>query len=194
MKHKISGVGTALLLVAGTAVGADTVGADSLNLSDNTGIHYAQPSNPSDLYRSSELSFDAFGTAALGEHSIEHLSDHRIRHDTRLGLGIGLNYFFCQYVGIGAEAYTENTSRNFVDDVSGSLIFRYPIGQTGLAPYGFAGAGYKFDPIDGKFAHLGAGLEFRFTPHIGIFVDARYVFVERESDYGLGRLGFRFAF
>ena len=96
------------------------------------------------------------------------------------------------------RAYTENTDAHFVDDVDGSLIVRIPIplGNTGLglAPYGFGGGGHKFDPVEASYVHAGGGVEFRFTPHIGIFVDARYVWADHVKDYGLGRAGVRFAF
>jgi hypothetical protein len=38
-------------------------------------------------------------------------------------------------------------------------------------------------------------VEFRFTPHFGLFVDARYVLGDKTaSNYGVGRAGLRFAF
>jgi len=75
---------------------------------------------------------------------------------------------------------------------SGSLIFRLPIGETGLAPYAFCGGGYQFDPVDTSFLHAGAGLEYRFTHNVGIFVDGRWVWSDRDRNYGLARAGFRF--
>ncbi len=111
-----------------------------------------------------------------------------------LGAGLGVNYFILRYVGVGGDLYTENTAHDLVDNASGNVIFRYPIGQTGLAPYVYGGGGYKWDPVQTAFGQVGGGLEFRFTPHIGVFVDARYVLADRIRDYGVGRAGVRFAF
>jgi hypothetical protein len=58
----------------------------------------------------------------------------------------------------------------------------------------FGGGGYQFDPISQKLADGGGGIEFRFSPNAGIFIDARYVFADKTDDFGIGRLGFRFSF
>jgi hypothetical protein len=150
--------------------------------------------NPDDLYQANEFSVDLFGTDALDKHTIDHPSGHRIRHDSRLGAGLGVNYFFLRYLGVGAEAYSEDTRHNFVDNVSGSLIGRLPIGNSGFAPYAFAGGGHQFDPVIASFGHVGGGLEYRFIHNVGIFVDARWVWTDRDRDYGLGRAGVRVAF
>jgi hypothetical protein len=146
------------------------------------------------FYRAQELSIDAFGSASLDEHSIAHLSTDRINHNGRLGAGAGANYFFCRYIGVGGDAYTENTAHNFIDSASGNLIGRLPIGNSGVAPYIFGGAGHQFDEVEQTFAQAGAGIEIRFAPHIGFFVDARYVFPDRTENYGVGRAGLRFSF
>jgi len=179
MKKGIIISGTVLLLAAGAVRGTD-------DLVQNQG--FPGP------YRANELSLEAFGGATLGEHTINHLSGDRVLRNGRLGAGAGLNYFITRYVGIEGEAFTENTAHNFVDSVSGSLVLRLPLGQSGLAPYAFGGGGRQFDPLYEWFGHAGAGLEYRFTPHIGLFADARYVLTQRTRDYGLGRFGLRFIF
>jgi len=65
---------------------------------------------------------------------------------------------------------------------------------TGVAPYVFGGGGRQFDPVTQWTWDAGAGLEWRFAPHVGVFVDGRYVFADKTKDFGLGRLGFRFGF
>ena len=146
------------------------------------------------LYQANEVSVDLFGTDALGQHTINHPSEQRILHHSTLGAGVGLNYFFLRYLGIGGEGYTENTAHNFVDDADGNLILRIPLGETGLAPYAYGGGGHKFDPINTSYAQLGGGLEFRFIHNFGVFVDGRYVYADKIRDYGLARAGFRLAF
>ena len=166
-----------MLLAASSALGADDGGF-----------------NNGDYYRGNEFSLDGFGTASLGKYSIDHISGNRVRHNTRLGLGAGLNYFFNKYVGIGGDAYSENTSGAFVDSASANLILRAPLGQSGFAPFVYGGGGHQFDLAHVSFAQVGAGMEYRFTPHIGTFLDARWVFPDRTKYYGVARLGVRFAF
>ncbi len=137
---------------------------------------------------------DVFGSVSVGQEVINHISRDRVKDDGRLGLGVGGNYFLNRYVGFGADAYTENTDRSFVDDVSGNLILRLPFDAIRLAPYVYGGGGRQFDPSDIWFAQAGGGLEFRFTPRIGIFADGRYVFTDEKRNIGLARLGARFSF
>jgi hypothetical protein len=146
------------------------------------------------FYRAQELSIDVFGSGSVGQQTIDHITGDRIRHDGRLGAGVGLNYFFCRYVGVGGDAYTENTAHNFIDSASGNLIGRLPIGDTGIAPYIFGGGGYQFDEVSQKFGQFGGGIEFRFCRNVSFFVDGRYVVADKTDNYGLGRAGLRFSF
>lgn len=171
------------MLAATSALGADNMGNDQ-----------DANSNPGDLYRSSELSVDVFGTASLGEYTIDNPSASRVKHNTRMGAGVGVNCFFTRYIGVGVDGYSENTTEAFIDSTSGNLIVRLPLGQSGFAPYAFGGGGHQFDLARASFAQVGAGMEYRFTPNIGTFLDARWVVPDRTRNYGVGRLGLRFAF
>jgi len=177
MKNKMLVGGTILMLAATSALGAETV-------SNNQG----------DYYQSSELSVDAFGTGSLGEYTLQHLSGPRVRQDVRFGVGAGINYFITRNIGIGADAYSENTTGAFIDSASASLILRLPLGQSGFAPYAFGGGGHQFDMAQMWFGQFGAGMEYRFTPHVGVFIDARGVLPNETKYYGVARVGMRFAF
>lgn len=181
--------GTLLLLAATTAVKAGTT-------NNEPGMHYdqEQPRERTDLYRANEFSMDVFGTASLGQYTIEHPSGDRVRQNTEFGVGVGFNYFFCHYLGIGGDMYSENTTGVFIDSASASLILRLPLGQSGFAPYVYGGGGYLFELGDVWFAQLGGGIEYRFTPHIGTFLDARWVLPDETKYYGVARPGVRFAF
>ena len=179
-----------MVLAAGAASGADNMTANQMN--SDPQVSYDQ--HPDNLYHANELSLDLFGTDALDRYTTEHPSENRVRHDSRLGAGIGLNYFFLRYIGVGADAWTENTAHNFVDNVSGSLILRLPFEPLGLAPYAFGGGGHQFDPSVASFVHGGAGLEWRFVKHVGIFADGRYVWTDRTRNYSLFRAGVRLSF
>jgi len=183
MKDKMFVGGTILMLAAASALGADNMGNDQ-----------DANSNPGDLYRSKEMSVDVFGTASLGEYTIDNPSASRVKHNTRMGAGAGLNCFFNRYVGVGADAYSENTTGAFIDSTSGNVILRLPLGQSGFAPYAFGGGGHQFDLARAYFGQAGAGMEYRFTPNLGAFVDARWVLPDKTRNYGVGRLGLRMAF
>ena len=176
--------GAAILLLAANCALAEDAATPGPTL-------HADGASP---YRCCELSLDGFGSASLGESTLEHLSGSRVRHNTRLGAGLGINYFFTRYLGVGVEGYAENTDGVFIDSASANLILRLPIGDSGLAPYIFGGGGHQFGMTKQWFGQAGAGLEYRFTPHIGLFVDARGVVPNETKVYGVGRLGMTFAF
>jgi len=146
------------------------------------------------LFRPGEASLDFFGSVSVGQETINHISGQRVVDNGRLGLGLGGNYFFTRHVGLGADGYTENTQHSFVDNGSGNLIIRFPIDTLHLAPYVYGGGGRQFDPSELWFAQLGGGLEVRFTPNLGLFADARYVFTDETKNFGVGRLGLRCSF
>ncbi|MCD6049594.1 MAG: hypothetical protein K0Q55_997 [Verrucomicrobia bacterium] len=145
-------------------------------------------------YHAREFVFEGFGSASVGRATIDNISANRIKNDARLGAGIGMSYYITRCFGVGADAYVENTAHAFVDNVSTSAIFRIPIGTSGFAPYIYGGGGHEFDLTKQWFAHLGTGMEYRFSSAFGIFTDARYVLVDKTSNYGVVRLGFRTSF
>ncbi len=183
-------IGVAFVMLAATpALQAQTTNTDQ-------GMQYDKEKHcdRADLYRANEFSLDVFGTASLGQYTIEHPSGDRVRQNTEFGAGVGLNYFFTRYLGLGGDVYSENTTGVFIDSASASLILRLPLGQSGFAPYVYGGGGYLFELGDVWFAQVGAGIEYRFTPHIGTFLDARMVWPDETKYYGVARLGVRFAF
>ena len=146
-------------------------------------------------YKAHELNFLFFGTGTVGDDTLDNPSSKRIERDGELGAGAGINYFFHRFVGIEGYAYSESTGgRQFVDTIGGNLIFRVPIGESGVAPYVLAGGARQLDPVIQWTVDAGGGLEWRFARHVGVFVDARYVWADDTEDYGLGRLGFKFGF
>ena len=104
--------------------------------------------------------------------------------------------------------------------VTGNVIFRYPLDVKfpgfHLAPYIFGGVGGVFNSNNvltrvATFGHAqvlnrrntnddvlgdgGAGLEYRFTPHIGVFSDIRYNVVDySKNNFMTTRFGLRFVF
>lgn len=195
MKHLFM-IGTVGLLAASTLFAADdtSVRYDRTYDHDRTRVAEYDTDRNWMAYNAHEVEFAVFGTGTVGERTLRSPSSRRIERNGKLGAGVGVSYFFHRYLGVEAYAYTESTHNDFIDNLGGNLIARFPIAETGLAPYVFAGGGRQLDPIDQWTWDAGGGLEWRFAPHIGVFVDARYVWADKTRDYGLGRLGLRFGF
>jgi hypothetical protein len=144
-----------------------------------------------DYFRSQEWSVDLFGTYTAPENG---------KINDGWGGGGGINYFFTKYFGLGVEggAFDGGSTADTVTYADAMLIARYPIDAWGmhLAPYVFGGGGWHWGSadIDGAIGFAGLGAEYRFTPHIGVFIDGRYVWGDSSNDYGLARVGIRYAF
>jgi len=97
-----------------------------------------------------ELSLDFFGSYLAGERRAEDLFKTNIRHGA-WGGGVGVNYFsFAAYFGCcgGHEYFPTDHGGNFVNNVYGSLIARFPIANTGWRRMFLA-------VVDGKRSRLG---------------------------------------
>jgi hypothetical protein len=157
-------------------------------------------------YNCNELSLDMFGSYWAAERGLNHLFETDITGNRgRWGGGVGLNYFFSRYFGIGGDANWSDHSGfggPATDWVMGNAIARLPICNSGFAPYIYGGGGRQFnglfrdgsgDILAGKryewFADLGVGVEYRFTPGVGIFTDGRYMW--HLQDGGVDRLSLR---
>jgi hypothetical protein len=146
-----------------------------------------------DHFTANEFTVDLFASYLRGHaHGDEDSFFDEPEHGD-WGGGIGANYFFTRYIGIGADTTIHANGGSFVDTASGSLIVRVPIEAISLAPYVFGGGGYDFQGDDQAFGQVGAGLEFRLNRHTGVFVFGRYSWGV-DSDLSLIRSGLRFAF
>lgn len=140
------------------------------------------------IFNGNEWSLDVFGLYAF--------EAKQGTYDDGFGAGIGVNYFFNRYFGLGLEGYGWKGD-GLISSVSGNVMLRYPIEKWRLAPYAIGGIGGNFDADntqDQINANAGLGLEYRFNAHWGIFTDSRYVFTDVSNDYVITRLGVRFAF
>ncbi|MBV9129977.1 MAG: outer membrane beta-barrel protein [Verrucomicrobia bacterium] len=175
------------------------------------------PPAPASYFRSNEFSLGLFGsygwtynnnTRAIGNHA--------------WGGGIDGEYFPLQYVGFAIEGdfFNEIPGDFFGSTVTGNVILRYPLDIKfpgfHLAPYVFGGVGGIFNE-NNTFTRIatfgnahrlnrrntgdevlgdgGLGLEYRFTPHIGVFSDVRYNLVNGpKNNFPSTRFGMRFAF
>jgi hypothetical protein len=165
-------------------------------------------------FRANEFSLGAFASYGVGFYD-----NHRAIGDHAWGGGVDGQYFPLQYLGFSIEGdfFNEIPHDRFGQSVTGNLILRYPLDNNfpsiHLAPYVFGGVGGIFNE-ESSHSHstffgppgsnhhnedvlgdVGGGLEYRFTPHIGLFTDARYNFVNGpRNDFMLTRFGLRYAF
>jgi hypothetical protein len=177
------------------------------------------------LFRDNEFQIDAFGLGYFNQGGNDFnyygFNIDGISGRPAWGGGLGINYFFSRYIGIGLEQdlYGRNSGNSPWDAgytrwaTIGNLFLRYPICSWNLAPYLMIGGGAnygstpKVDIGNGQrigtfnsgqgFGHVGGGLEYRFTETIGIFSDARYIYsgvAGLANNNLMWRYGLRFAF
>ncbi|MEX1110883.1 MAG: hypothetical protein WEB31_03690 [Chthoniobacterales bacterium] len=139
------------------------------------------------LYRDNEFQIDAFGMGGFYRSG-----------DPVWGGGLGLNYFFARYFGLGVEQFVAGNDGIGTEwGTFGHLFLRYPF-CWGLSPYAMVGIGKIYsenkEGIGG--GDVGGGLEYRFTENIGLFVDGRWFYSPDISNSGgaIARTGLRFAF
>ncbi|MFI0347224.1 MAG: hypothetical protein ACH346_00420 [Chthoniobacterales bacterium] len=121
-----------------------------------------------------------------------------------IGGGLGVNYFFSQYFGVGVDNSVGGYEKvaghgaEAVDSLQADLIARYPISSWNLAPYAMIGGGANWGSATQGDGNVGAGLEYRFTPNFGIFGDCRWLYGGNTGgarlSMALPRVGVRFAF
>jgi hypothetical protein len=135
-------------------------------------------------YNAQEFSLDLMGMYATRDKSGQDVD--------AWGLGVGLNYFFTRNMGVGADTYADAFEVPYL--LNASFIYRYPVSDTGFAPYGFAGFGRQWEHAPQWMGHIGLGIEYRINVRTGVFVDARRVFPVETGDYAVWRAGMRFGF
>ena len=123
-----------------------------------------------------------------------------------LGGGLGVNYFFSQYFGVGVDntvgAYQKvagsGGGTQAVDSLQADLIARYPICAWNLAPYAMIGGGANWGGGTQGDGNVGGGLEYRVSRNVGLFADCRWLYGGNEGgarlSMALPRMGVRFAF
>ncbi len=174
------------------------------------------PPVPTSYFRANEFDLGIFGS-----YGVSFYDNFRAIGNHAWGGGIDGEYFPLQWLGfaIDGDFFNEIPQDNFGSTVTGNVVFRLPLDDKWptlhLAPYVFGGVGGLFNSHDdntfraatfGGFnrhnntddqflGDVGGGLEYRFTPHIGIFTDARYNIVNGvRNNYMLTRFGIRYAF
>ena len=147
------------------------------------------PAMPSSTFLDEELQFDIFGVYGVG-HAPDHAGPFR---EHAWGGGVGMNYFWTKNLGVGIDGDLKRGVQNRVSGVgrrnfeqfTGSLIFRLPLEEYALAPYGFLGGGVTTDVGTLASAHAGIGVEYRLVPNqIGLFTDTRWTYYGDRNSRG----------
>jgi opacity protein-like surface antigen len=162
--------------------------------------NYVAPSTP-ECFRDQELQIDLFGEYAATDHN-----QSRLLGDHAWGGGVGVNYFFNRYVGVGLEGnwLDRRSGRGSLGTAGANLFLRLPCTHSCWAGYIYGGPdvvfGRRGDNEEGASTrvgggHAGLGIEYRVTHNVGIFLDGRYTIVQNSgNDFGTIRSGLRFAF
>jgi hypothetical protein len=141
-------------------------------------------------FKDQELQLDVFG-------SYTQFTTGHSKYQDGFGGGLGVNYFFCKYVGVGVDGNVLDGNANGVWTATGSVILRYPIdlGSFCFAPYVFGGGGGMWDGTAVGSGHAGGGLEYRIIKQkLGIYAEGRYTWTGNGEDNAQFRTGVRFVF
>jgi Outer membrane protein beta-barrel domain len=200
---------------AAVLVQATTVFAGEPEVSNKEPVPPPVPP-PTSFFRAGEFDVGAFATYAKGfGENFGSVGEHG------WGGGGDISYFPWLYAGFRLQGAVMNTipgDRN-AGDVKADVVLRYPLDLVfrnfHLAPYAFGGIGGVFTQSGsfGNFAtndfrfrnrgnrennvlgNAGAGLEYRFTPHIGIFGETDYSIVNQpRNNFMQVNFGMRYAF
>jgi len=148
-------------------------------------------------YSAQELSLDLFGSYNNPEGKFNELFETSLHHGY-WGGGAGLNYFFTPALGIGVDfnMSSKPDDLRLVDQVTGNLLLRLPLGNSGVAPYLIGSGGRGISPQYEWVYGGGVGLENRFNPATGVFSDARFLWNDKTTSDNrlLIRAGLRFTF
>ena len=221
-----------LILSLISACGAVYAG-ESYSGKDKEIMQTAPP--PCDWYRAHEWDFDLWGPYAFPGNTGRHTefdrlttfnnlpahekltasNDRFIDRDNAWGGGVDVKYFFSKYWGLGVEGTVIDCNINEGGAGFGTFTFRYPIGCSRFAPYGWVGGGVTAggghheqfsatvlrlgsivdtNDIQNKHAEptaqFGTGIECRITRHVGLMTDFAWNLVSGpDNNFGMWRFG-----
>jgi hypothetical protein len=171
------------------------------------------PAPPLSYFRANEWDLGVFATYAkgVGGDIDRGLGEHA------WGGGLGGAYYPWLYAGFRIQGSVVNVTRqdSVAGFVTGDFVLRYPLDllcpHLHLAPYAFGGVGGLFSDLGNNFdrfgfhrhhgsddrvlGDVGGGIEYRFTPHFGLFTEASYNFVDGpRNNFVPINFGLKFAF
>jgi hypothetical protein len=133
---------------------------------------------------------EAYDLFAPKESNLRVFGTYLTEREKQWGGGLGLDYFFSSWAGIGLSTHLEDVEGTFFDNLASEVYLRWPIEKWHLAPYAIGSVGYEFGK-QGWFQAVGGGMELRFKKKWGIFADYQYVFRHERGDESVIRAGIR---
>ena len=133
---------------------------------------------------------DVPGTPGLVPRDVTTTRDMKVKHTERHtrntapiqggfgGAGAEAKVFVTRNLGLGLEGDWLDGGSS-LGTALGTVTARFPLGP--CAPYVFGGAGVQFGDRTQAVGKLGGGLEHRFSPQTGVFVDAAWMFSDHEN-------------
>ncbi len=155
------------------------------------------PYVPESFYHDHEFSLSV--AAALAVRSGSFARNSTFSNSTQWGADLEGKYFFTRNFGLGLDQTYIDAGKP-VWGTALNAYLRAPLSEgSQWAPYLFTGLGILYGSDQGFFeAHFGAGIEYRFTQKLGMFADARQLWINGRNDsiprFGLIRTGFNFVF
>lgn len=134
-------------------------------------------------YAQKNFSYDLYGVYAT--------RDKDGSDDDEFGLGVGVNYFFDEHMGVGLDSYAASIDWPYM--LNASFIYRLSQVKP-VTPYAFAGFGRQWEHAAQWTGHIGGGAEFDLRSGTTLFADARLVLADKTSNYGVVRVGVRLGF
>jgi len=134
------------------------------------------------FFSAQEFSLDLFGSYSNPEGQFNELFKTSFNHGY-WGGGAGANYFITRELGLGADFNVSSKPNDLrlVDQVTGSLIFRLPLWDSGIAPYLIGSGGRGISPQYEWVYGGGIGVELRPNPTTGLFSDVRFLWAEKTT-------------
>ena len=97
--------------------------------------------------------------------------------DTLYGGGLAVDYFFTENLGIGLDG-TWIDAGSVVHSYNLNLTARTPVLTDCLSVYAIGGGGVFTNGSTYGSAHIGGGVEYRFTNTFGVFADGAYKWLD----------------
>ena len=103
---------------------------------------------------------------------------------TTIGGGVGFNYFFSRYLGLGLDvAVMDDKDAGILP--TARFIARYPFEDifnmsASYAPYVYTGAGMAIDMKE-PVIRLGLGQEMRWNEKFGVFTEIQYAWIGEDD-------------
>jgi hypothetical protein len=119
--------------------------------------------------------------------------------DSKWGGGIQADAFFTKNLGVSFTTSKNGDGGAFFQNLTVGPVLRFPVKQSGFAPYVLGGIGFAFDRGNDRYYFAGGGVEYRLggagaRSHVSVFTDAQYQWRDSLDEATVARAGLRWTF